>query len=151
MWSPSRINMLLRTFGVAALLNLLLLSTLGMMLSRLLGTSTSIVARRWRSGPMRDIASNEVAQMIDPWPRDVGRRQIAFDGKQDAERGRALPHRPGDPAGQRHHQLDDLSGGRAGGGHHHEHGRAAAVLGTRGPGQMTCRFRKPGARTRKSS
>jgi hypothetical protein len=27
------------------------------------------------------LASNEVAQMIDPWPRDVSRRQIAFDGQ----------------------------------------------------------------------
>jgi hypothetical protein len=27
------------------------------------------------------IATDRVAQMIDPWPRDVGRRQIAFDGQ----------------------------------------------------------------------
>jgi hypothetical protein len=27
------------------------------------------------------IAADQVAQMIDPWPRDVGRRQIAFDGQ----------------------------------------------------------------------
>jgi hypothetical protein len=27
------------------------------------------------------IATDGVAQMIDPWPRDVGRRQIAFDGQ----------------------------------------------------------------------
>jgi hypothetical protein len=41
--------------------------------------------------------SNRVAQMIDPWPRDVGRRQIAFDGQKmqvAAERyrtGRVIP------------------------------------------------------------
>ena len=27
------------------------------------------------------IATNRVAQMIDPWPRDVGRREIAFNGQ----------------------------------------------------------------------
>jgi hypothetical protein len=27
------------------------------------------------------IAVNRVAQMIDPWPRDVGKRQIAFEGQ----------------------------------------------------------------------
>jgi hypothetical protein len=27
------------------------------------------------------IATNRVAQMIDPWPRDVGRREIAFEGQ----------------------------------------------------------------------
>jgi hypothetical protein len=27
------------------------------------------------------IAADQVVQMIDPWPRDVGRRQIAFDGQ----------------------------------------------------------------------
>ena len=26
------------------------------------------------------IASNEVEQMVDPWPRDVGKRNIAFNG-----------------------------------------------------------------------
>jgi hypothetical protein len=41
--------------------------------------------------------ANRVAQMIDPWPRDVGRRQIAFDGTKmqtAAERyrtGRVIP------------------------------------------------------------
>ena len=34
--------------------------------------------------------------------------------QQDADRGRTLPDQPGDPAGQRHHQLGGLSGGRAG-------------------------------------
>jgi hypothetical protein len=27
------------------------------------------------------IATDRVAQMVDPWPRDVGRRRIAFDGQ----------------------------------------------------------------------
>jgi hypothetical protein len=27
------------------------------------------------------VASNRVAQMIDPWPRDVGTRDIAFNGE----------------------------------------------------------------------
>jgi hypothetical protein len=32
------------------------------------------------SGADDHIAANEVVQMIDPWPRAVGRRDIAFDG-----------------------------------------------------------------------
>jgi ABC-type glutathione transport system ATPase component len=32
-------------------------------------------------GAEEHIASNRVAQMIDPWPRDVGRRDIAFNGQ----------------------------------------------------------------------
>ena len=79
MWSPSRISTLLRTFGVAMLLNLVLLSTLGMMLS---GCSDIYFDRRETVALGADdhVATNRVAQMIDPWPRDVGRRQIAFDG-----------------------------------------------------------------------
>jgi hypothetical protein len=79
MWSPSRISTLLRTAGVALLLNLMLLSTLGMMLS---GCSDIYFDRRETVALGADdhIATNRVAQMIDPWPRDVGRRQIAFDG-----------------------------------------------------------------------
>jgi hypothetical protein len=79
MWSPSRISMLLRTVGVALLLNLVLLSSLGMMLS---GCSDIYFDRRETValGAEDHLATNEVAQMIDPWPRDVGRRQIAFDG-----------------------------------------------------------------------
>jgi hypothetical protein len=79
MWSPSRISTLLRTAGVALLLNLMLLSTLGMMLS---GCSDIYFDHRETVALGADdhIATNRVAQMIDPWPRDVGRRQIAFDG-----------------------------------------------------------------------
>jgi hypothetical protein len=64
---------------VALLLNLMLLSTLGMMLS---GCSDIYFDRRETVALGADdhIATNRVAQMIDPWPRDVGRRQIAFDG-----------------------------------------------------------------------
>jgi hypothetical protein len=71
--------MLLRTFGVATLLNLILLSSLGMMLS---GCSDIYFDRRETVALGADdhIATDRVAQMIDPWPRDVGRRQIAFDG-----------------------------------------------------------------------
>jgi hypothetical protein len=96
MWSPSRTSMLFRTFGVALLLNLVLLSSLGMMLS---GCSDLYFDRRETvalgAADHRD--SNRVAQMIDPWPRDVGRRQIAFDGtkmQSAAERyrtGRVIP------------------------------------------------------------
>jgi len=32
-------------------------------------------------GAQDHIDNNRVAQMIDPWPRDVGRRQIAFNGQ----------------------------------------------------------------------
>src|SRR3982074_3128933 len=80
MWSQSRISTLLRTFGVALLLNLVLISSLGMMLS---GCSDIYYDRRETVALGADdhIATNRVAQMIDPWPRDVGRRQIAFDGQ----------------------------------------------------------------------
>jgi hypothetical protein len=96
MWSRSRISMLLRTFGVATLLNLILLSSLGMMLS---GCSDIYFDRRETVslGAEDHRDSNRVAQMIDPWPRDVGRRQIAFDGTKmqtAAERyriGRVIP------------------------------------------------------------
>jgi hypothetical protein len=96
MWSPSRISMLLRTLGVAALLNLVLLSSLAMMLS---GCSDIYFDRRETVslGAEDHLDTNRVAQMIDPWPRDVGRRQIAFDGTKmqtAAERyrtGRVIP------------------------------------------------------------
>jgi hypothetical protein len=32
-------------------------------------------------GAADHLGVNRVAQMIDPWPRDVGRREIAFDGQ----------------------------------------------------------------------
>jgi hypothetical protein len=96
MWSRSRTSLLLRTFGVATLLNLMLLSSLAMMLS---GCSDIYFDRRETvalgAADHRD--SNRVAQMVDPWPRDVGRRQIAFDGTKmqvAAERyrtGRVIP------------------------------------------------------------
>ncbi len=79
MWSRSRISTLLRTFGVALLLNLVLISSLGMMLS---GCSDTYFDRRESISLAADNAgaTNRAEQMIDPWPRDVGRRQIAFDG-----------------------------------------------------------------------
>jgi hypothetical protein len=78
------------------LLNLVLISSLGMMLS---GCSDIYFDRRETValGAEDHIATNRVAQMVDPWPRDVGRREIAFDGQKmqsAAERyrtGRALP------------------------------------------------------------
>jgi hypothetical protein len=96
MWSQSRIRTLLRTVGVALLLNLVLISSLGMMLS---GCSDIYFDRRETValGAEDHIATNRVAQMVDPWPRDVGRREIAFDGQKmqgGVERyrtGRALP------------------------------------------------------------
>jgi hypothetical protein len=80
MWSQSRISTLLRSVGFALLLNLVLLSSLGMMLS---GCSDIYFDRRETVALGADdhVAANRVAQMIDPWPRDVGRRQIAFDGQ----------------------------------------------------------------------
>jgi hypothetical protein len=48
-------------------------------------------------GAQDHIDTNRVAQMIDPWPRDVGKREIAFNGEKmqsAAERyrtGRVMP------------------------------------------------------------
>ena len=43
-------------------------------------TSTTIAARRSALGADDHIASNRVAQMIDPWPAYVGNKNLAFSG-----------------------------------------------------------------------
>jgi hypothetical protein len=80
MWSQPRIKALARSVGAALLFNVVLISGLGMMLA---GCSDIYFDRRETVALGADdhIASNQVAQMIDPWPRDVGRRQIAFEGQ----------------------------------------------------------------------
>jgi hypothetical protein len=80
MWSQSRISTLLRTFGVALLLNLVLISSLGMMLS---GCSDIYFDRRETIALSADNAgaTDRVEQMIDPWPRNVEKRDIAFNGE----------------------------------------------------------------------
>jgi hypothetical protein len=96
MWSRSRISTLLRTVGVALLLNLVLISSLGMMLS---GCSSIYFDRRETIALSADNAgaTDRAEQMIDPWPRNVDKRDIAFNGEkmQNAvERyrtGRTLP------------------------------------------------------------
>jgi hypothetical protein len=80
MWSQPRIEMLIRTVGAAVLFNVALISSLGMMLA---GCSDMYFDRRdtVALGADDHIATNRVAQMIDPWPREVGRREIAFNGE----------------------------------------------------------------------
>jgi hypothetical protein len=80
MWSRSRIRTLLRTVGVALLLNLVLISSLGMMLS---GCSDIYFDRRETIALSADNAgaTDRVGQMVDPWPRNVGKRDIAFNGE----------------------------------------------------------------------
>jgi hypothetical protein len=80
MWSQSRISELVRTVGVAMLLNLVLLVSLGAMLA---GCSDIYFDRRdtVALGAADHLDTNRVAQMIDPWPRYVGKREIAFNGE----------------------------------------------------------------------
>jgi hypothetical protein len=80
MWSQSRIEALIRTVGAAVLFNVVLIASLGMMLA---GCSDIYFDRRdtVALGADDHIGTNRVAQMIDPWPRDVGRREIAFNGE----------------------------------------------------------------------
>ena len=72
MWSQSRIEALIRTVGAAVLFNVVLIASLGMMLA---GCSDIYFDRRdtVALGADDHIGTNRVAQMIDPWPRDVGR------------------------------------------------------------------------------
>ena len=91
MWSPSRIKSMRRMAGVVALV--------GIAGSMLAGCSDIYFDRRETVALSADdhIGVNRVAQMIDPWPRDVGRREIAFNGQKmqaGVERyrtGRAIP------------------------------------------------------------
>jgi hypothetical protein len=91
MWSRSRINSMRRTVGVTVLA-----AIAG---SSLAGCSDIYFDRRETValGANDHIDTNRVAQMIDPWPRYVGKREIAFNGEKmqsAAERyrtGRVMP------------------------------------------------------------
>jgi hypothetical protein len=76
MWSRSRIKPVRPLVG--ATLALVILS--GTMLA---GCSDVYFDRRETIALSADdaVATDRVAQMIDPWPRDVGRRDIAFNGE----------------------------------------------------------------------
>ena len=96
MWSQPRTKPLRPAIGAAAALTVILVSGLGAMLA---GCSDIYLERRETVALGADdhLATNRVAQMIDPWPRDVGRREIAFNGEKmqaAVERyrtGRTLP------------------------------------------------------------
>jgi hypothetical protein len=76
MWSRSRIKPVRSTRGAT----MAVITVAGTVLS---GCSDIYFDRRETValGAEDHIATNRVAQMIDPWPRDVGRRDIAFDGQ----------------------------------------------------------------------
>ena len=80
MSSPSRTSSVRRSAPATLALIVLSISGLGTMLG---GCSDIYFDRRETVSLSADdhIATDRVAQMIDPWPRDVGRRQIAFDGQ----------------------------------------------------------------------
>jgi hypothetical protein len=91
MWSRSRIKSRRRVVGA-----MVLLAITGSLLA---GCSDIYFDRRETVALGADdhINVDRVAQMVDPWPRDVGNRQIAFDGQKmqgGVERyrtGRTLP------------------------------------------------------------
>jgi hypothetical protein len=75
MWSQSRIESACRLLCAVAAVTVL---------AGLLGGCSDIYFDRRETvalGAEDHLDTNRVAQMIDPWPRDVGRRQIAFDGQ----------------------------------------------------------------------
>jgi hypothetical protein len=76
MWSRSRTKPVRATLGVS----MAAITLAGTMLA---GCSDLYFDRRETIalGAEDHRDSNRVAQMVDPWPRDVGRRQIAFDGQ----------------------------------------------------------------------
>ena len=76
-------------------------------------TSTSTGATRSRSSSGEAMAANRVTHMIDPWPRGQRPAQHRLQRREGGDRGRALPHRPRHPAGQRHHQLGRLHARRS--------------------------------------
>jgi hypothetical protein len=80
MSSPSRTRLVRRSAPATMALIVLALSGLGTMLA---GCSDIYFDRRETVALGADdhIATNRVAQMIDPWPPYVGKRQIAFDGQ----------------------------------------------------------------------
>jgi len=75
MWSPSRIKSMRRMAGVVALV--------GIAGSMLAGCSDIYFDRRETVALSADdhIGVNRVAQMIDPWPRDSAKRDIAYNGQ----------------------------------------------------------------------
>jgi hypothetical protein len=76
MWSPSRTEPVRATLG--ATMGLIVLA--GALLA---GCSDIYFDRRETValGAEDHLDSNRVAQMVDPWPRNVERRDIAFDGQ----------------------------------------------------------------------
>ena len=76
MWSRSRIKPV-RPFVGATLILVILAG------SMLAGCSDVYFDRRETISLSADDAgaADRVAQMIDPWPRDVGKREIAFNGE----------------------------------------------------------------------
>ena len=75
-------------------------------------TSTSTAARRSRPSSGDAVAANRVTQMVDPWPPASANRNIAFNGEKACRPRPSATARPGDPAGQRDHQLGGLSARR---------------------------------------
>jgi hypothetical protein len=85
MWSQSRTRPVRGTAGatrVNATFALVSLSIAG--LGAMLGGCSDIYFDRRETvalGADDHIGTNRVAQMIDPWPRNVGKREIAFNGQ----------------------------------------------------------------------
>ena len=83
MWSQSRTRPVRGTAGARrATFALVSLSIAG--LGAMLGGCSDIYFDRRDSvalGADDHIGTNRVAQMIDPWPRNVSQREIAFDGQ----------------------------------------------------------------------
>jgi|HubBroStandDraft_6_1064221.scaffolds.fasta_scaffold630831_2 hypothetical protein len=80
MWSQSRIKPARPIVGVTRSLIALSISGLGLMLG---GCSDIYTDRRetLALGADDHVAVNEVAQMVDPWPRYVEKREIASNGE----------------------------------------------------------------------
>jgi hypothetical protein len=80
MWSRSRTKSMRPTIRTTTALIMVLVSGLGTMLA---GCSDIYFDRRetLALGADDHIASDQVVQMIDPWPPHVGNRNIAFNGE----------------------------------------------------------------------
>jgi len=52
------------------------------------------------------IAANEAEQMVDPWPAQQRRQEYRVQRQKMQVAVERLPHRPGDPADQRHDLRD---------------------------------------------
>jgi len=83
MWSQSRTRPVRGTAGTTrATMALVVVSIAG--LGAMLGGCSDIYFDRRDTvalGANDHIDTNRIAQMIDPWPRNVGKREIAFDGQ----------------------------------------------------------------------